>query len=347
MQVKRGSAENQVINTNLQTQEKAAQQGKKKAAKQQRKSTIFAGDLPLHKDSVTLRRQQAQKKAMELVKNAWKGDRRTDQSMEEYRALAEQEREEYQINRERILECEARKENLREGYGVEADSQEQKDLELLERLYSPEESGFTEEEEQRVEELTKGPLTEYQQKWLEIDGEERVFKNRANNATIGTEVYSGAVTSVKLERLKHHKMTDAQNNAKKVLEEASKDIQGMLLDDAKDHVDETYEEQREEAKENAEKKEEQEEKIELRREQKELLEARIEEVREDHNEAEAAQKKQERDAREEAELLGDMADAGLDVAGAGDAVKAEIKDMLNKLKLVEADIKGIKVDEEL
>ena len=37
----------------------------------------------------------------------------------------------------------------------------------------------------------------------------------------------------------------------------------------------------------------------------------------------------------------------MNVAGANDAVKAEIKDMLNKLKLVEADIKGIEVNEEL
>ena len=152
---------------------------------------------------------------------------------------------------------------------------------------------------------------------------------------------------MKLERLKYHKMTDAQNNAKKVMEQAGEDIQGMIVGEARDHVDETYEEQREEAKEKAEEKEQQEEKIELRKEQKELLEARIEEAREDSNRAEAAQKKQERDAREEAELLSDMADAGMNVAGANDAVKAEIKDMLNKLKLVEADIKGIEVNEEL
>lgn len=352
MQIKMGSTENQVINTSIQTQEKTAEKGQQKAAKQQRKSVIFAGDLPLHKDSITLRRQQAQKKAMELVKNAWSGDRKTDQSIEEYKALAEEKRKELQLNKDKIAECDARKENLREGYGVEKDSQEQKDLELLERLHYPgngefSEFDFTEEERERLKELESEPLTEYQQKCLEIDGEEQIFKIRAGIAESGIEVYNGAVRSIKQERLKHHEMTDAQNNAKKVMEQASEDIQGMIVDEAKDHVDETYEEQREAAKEKAEEKEAQEEKIELRKEQKELLEARIEEVREDNNEAEAAQKRQERDAREEAELLSDMADAGLNVAGASDAVKAEIKDMLNKMKLVEADVKGIKVDEEV
>lgn len=349
MQVKIGSTDTRVMNTNMQAQEKTAEKGQKKSAGQQRKSVIFAGDLPLHKDSITLRRQQAQKKAMELVKNAWNGDRKTDQSMAEYRERTEEERKELQLNLDKIAECDSRKENLREGYGVDADSQEQKDLELLEKVYFSNSNydEITEEEQQRARELMRGPLTEYQQKCLEIDGEKRVFDSRAQNAQIGMEIYGGAVTNMKIERLKFHKMTDAQNDAKKVMEQAGEDIQGMIVGEAKDHVDETYEEQREEAKEKAEQKEEQEEKIELRGEQKELLEARIEESREDSNEAEAAQKKQEKDAREEAALLSDMADAGLNVAGAGDTVKAEIKDMLNKMKLLEADIKGIEVDEEL
>lgn len=352
MQIKANDAGNQGINISVQAQEKAGEKNGHKAAKQQRKNTIFAGDLPLHKDSITLRRQQAQKKAMEFVQNAWSADRKTDQSIEEYEALAQEQKQEIMLNRDRISECRDRKENLREGYGVEKDSQEQKDLELLERLHYPgngefAEFDFTEEERKRLKELESEPLTEYQQKCLEIDGEEQIFRIRADKAESTLVAYNGAVRSIKQERLKHHEMLDAQNNAEKVMEQASEDIQGMIVDEAKDHVDETYEEQREEAKDKAEEKEEQEEKIELRKEQKELMEERIESIKEDRNEAEAAQKKQERDAREEAELLGDMADAGLNVAGANDAVKAEIKDMLNKLKLVEADIKGIEVDEEV
>ncbi len=343
MQVKLGNTENQVSSISLQTQEKAGENSGKKAAKQQRKNTIFAGDLPIHKDPITLRRQQAQKKAMKIVQDAWNTDRKTDQSIAEYQELAEEQRKEFQFNQDRIAECEARKENLRESYGVESDSQEQKDLELLERARWE----LTEEEEKRVAELKEQPLTEYQQKCLEINGEKRVFESRAQDAESTMRVYSQAATSMKLERLKFHKMADAQNDAKEIMEQAGEEIQGMLVDEAKDHVDETFEEQREEAKEKAEEKEEQEEKVEKVKEQKEQLEERIDSVQEDRSEAEEAQKEQEREAREEAELLHDMADAGLNVAGGGDAVKAEIKDMLNKMKLIEADIKGIEVDEEL
>lgn len=349
MQIKLGNTENQVSNISLQAQEKTGENNGKKAAKQQRKNTIFAGDLPLYKDSIALRRQQAQKKAMKFVQDAWNVDRKTDQGIAEYRELAEEQRKELQVNQDKVAECEARKEDLRESYGVEADSQEQKDLELLERAYYPtmDDGELTEEEQQRVAELKGQPLTEYQQKCLEIDGEKRVFESRAQSAESRIMGYNGAVRSMKIERLKFHKMTDAQNNAKEIMEQASEDIQGMLVDEAKDHVDETYEEQREEAKEKAEEKEEQEEKVEKVKEQKEQLEERIDSIQEERNEAEANQKEQEREAREEAELLHDMADAGLNVAGASDAVKAEIKDMLNKMKLIEADIKGIEVDEGL
>lgn len=347
MQIKTGSNESQMIQTNLQTQEKGAVEDGCKAAKQQKKTVIFAGDLSLHKDPITIRRREAQRQAMKFVQNAWDTDRKTDQSIAEYDGLAEEQKKEILVNRDRILECRERKENLREGYGVEKDSQEQKDLELLERLHYPGSREFTEEEYERLKEIKDEPLTEYQQMCLEIEGEKRVFDDRARKAESTIKAYDNAVRSIKQERLKHHEMLDAQEDAKKVMEQAGDDIQDLIVGEAKDHVDETYEEQREEAKEEAEEKEELEEKVELRKEQKELLEARIDEARAESNEAEAAQKERERDAREDAELLGDMADAGLNVAGASDTVKAEIKDMLNKMKLIEADVKGIQVDEEV
>ncbi len=344
--------EGQDINFNSLEQAGAQEKAGRRSQRQNRRNSIFAGDLNMQRDAVTQRRQLARQKALKIINDAWKGDRKADQSIEEYQALAEEQRKELQLNRDKMTECRNRKENLREQYGVEADSQEQKDLELLERSYYPGDydGEFTEEEEQRIQELRNpqgGSLTEYQKKCLEIDGEEQVFKNRADDAGALIEAYNGAVTSMKVERLKFHKMTDAQNNAKKVMEQAGKDIQGMIVDEARDHVDETYEEQREKAEKKAEEKEAQEEKIELRREQRELMEARIEEAQEESRDAEEAGKERERDARDEAAFLKDMAEAGMNVAGAGDAVKAEIKDMLNKMKLIEADIKGIEVDEEI
>mgnify|MGYP006922125171 FL=1 len=351
MQIKAGSNENQMIQANFQTQEKGAAEGGRKAAKQQKRTVIFAGDLSLHKDPITIRRREAQRQAMKFVQNAWDADRKIDKSMNEIREQQEIHRKEEQMNREQAQALADKRIGLREQYGVDSDSQEQKDLELLIRATSSTseygDDPFTEEEKARLAELREQPLTEYQERCLSLYNDQLIFERRK----VQTEEYyrylTEALIDMEIERLKSGKMTNAQNNAKKVMEEAGKDIQGMLMEEAKDHVDETYEETREEAEEKAEEKEEEEKKIELRKEQKELMEARTEAVREESQETEAAQKEQERDAREEAALLKDMAQAGMDVSGSSDSVKAEIKDILNKMKLIEADIKGIEVDEEI
>lgn len=347
MQIKVGNNENQMIQPNVQTQEKTAREGSRGATSQQRKAVIFAGELPLRKDSISIRRQQAQKKAMQFVQDAWNSDRKMEQSMDEIRAIRDMQREESQRNQNQAQELAGKREGLREQYGVDAESQEQKDLELLLRAVPPYDSSFTEEEQARLAELKEQPLTEYQERCVALYQDQKVFEQRAKQAEENTAALQGSLREMEIERLKYHKMTDAQNNADKVMEQAGKDIQGMLVDEAKDHVDETYEEKREEEEKKADEKEAEEEKIELRKEQKELMEARIDADREDSREAEKAQKEQEKDAREEASLLKDMAGAGMDVAGSGAAVQAEIKDMLNKLKLIEADIKGIEVDEEI
>ena len=126
-------------------------------------------------------------------------------------------------------------------------------------------------------------------------------------------------------------MVDAQQNADEIMDQAGKDAIGMLVDEAKDHVDETYEEQREEAKEKAEEKEEQEEKLEDRREEQEKLENRIDAQRAESHKAEEARREQEKKAREDSELMEDMAEAGMDVAGSSAEVQAEVKDMLQKM----------------
>lgn len=347
MQVKFNVNDNQIMGPGVQTQTRESERAGQKSSQPKRTNTIFAGNLPMNKDTIVVRKQQAQKKAMKMIQDAWSADRKTDQGMMEIQEKADQYRAEAIMNHEMAAECEARKENLRQGYGVDADSQEQKDLELLERAKYPSGAEFTDEERKRLEELENQPLTEYQQKCLEIHGEQYIFQNRAESAENTSRSYSQSAVSMKIERLKFSKMTEAKQKAEELMEETGKQIVGMLWEEAKDHVDETYEEKREEEKEKAEEKEEQEEKVEDIREEKEILEERIETVREDNREAERASKEQERDAREEAELLKTMADAGMDVAGSGAGVKAEIKDMLHKMKLLEADIKGIEVDEEV
>ncbi|MDE7186085.1 MAG: hypothetical protein K2O13_01030, partial [Lachnospiraceae bacterium] len=139
----------------------------------------------------------------------------------------------------------------------------------------------------------------------------------------------------------------AQKKADKVMEAASKEVIGMLTEEAKDHVDEEMEEKREEAEEKAEEKAEEEEKIENRKEEREELENRIDEAHAKNEAQEELRREAEERSREDAVLLGDMMDAGM--AGAGDAsnVKTDIKNMIHKMKLLEEDLKGSIVDDEV
>lgn len=360
MQIKANSNDNQVINVkNVAQARKEERTGRN--SQQQNRTSIFAGDLGFHQDAVTLRKQHAKKKALKLIGDVWAGDQKIDQNIADIKAKINELQEDIKANQEIVNQGEAQKEALRVQYGVEADSQEQKDLELLEKEADmrrlgngPEGVQLTEEEQARLNELKdpvtwtyKIPLTEYQQRCLEIDGNQGVYESRILSAEQQIQAGYASIRGIRLERLKHHEMTDAQKEADEVMAQASRDVIGMLTEEAKDHVDETYEEQREEAKEKAEEKEEQEEKLEDRREEKEELEARIDAERAERHETEEARREQEKKAREDAELLEDMAAGGMDVAGSSAEVQVEIKDMLHKMKLLEEDLKGAAVDEEV
>ncbi len=101
---------------------------------------------------------------------------------------------------------------------------------------------------------------------------------------------------------------------------ASKEIMGMLVDDAKEHIDEEAEKEAEKAKEKKEKEEELEEKIDAVKEREKEQEELTEEI------VESAQ------------------DLTVTTSNINDAQK-DIKDMMNKLALVEEDMKGATVDE--
>lgn len=115
-------------------------------------------------------------------------------------------------------------------------------------------------------------------------------------------------------RLEKSPMREAQEMAEDILEAASQEIIGMAWAEAKDHIDEEQKKREEQAEKAAEKKEELEEKLEKAKEDREEAEELVEAIKE---------------------------------ATSMDDVKREINEMLDKMKLIEEDIKGAKVDEVL
>ncbi len=354
MQMKVNENQNQVIKVSASAKMRAEERTGGKKEKENRK-TIYAGDIGMQNDFISMKKQSARKRAMKIINDAWNTDRKIDQGIEEIKGKIELLRGEFAQNQDKIAEGNAKKEQLREEYGVEKDSQEQKDLELLEkqadsRIYGngPEGVQFTEEEEKRLAELEGKPLTEYQKRAMKIHGGQEEYKRNALKIENQIEGANASIRDIKLERLKTvPPMVKAKKKADKILEQASEEVIGLLAEEAKEHIDETYEEIREEAKEKAEEKEKQEERLEAVREEKKQLEQQADISQEKNHEAEATRKEQQSKSREETELLENVEAAGRGGKDSVSDAQAEIKEMLRKIKLLEEDLKGISVDEEL
>ena len=131
-------------------------------------------------------------------------------------------------------------------------------------------------------------------------------------------VENAIIRGVKLERLKSAPMVKAQNEADAILDAASKEVIGMIMEEAKDTMDEKSKEEQEKA-----------EKLEERRE-----------------EQEAFIEKQKEKRKETEELLENMPMEELVHMGQlKDEIKQEIKNIVSEMKLVAEDIKGALVDE--
>ena len=389
MQIRANENENQVIQVSSSARARAQERAGRNGQEEQKRNTIFMGDLNVKKDPITQRKQYAQQKALKMVGDAWDGDRKIDQNIQDIRDKLRQLEDEYVENLGYIAEGEAQKEQLRQQYNVAPDSQEQKDLELLQKkadyMRHPDEVTLTEEERARLKaidgrppetkeevellqrkadaekfglevewteeeeallkEMEGVPLTEYQERCLKIDGYQKIYETRNDVIKDQIAAYNGSIRATRLERLKFREMEKAQKKAEEVMEAAGKEIIGMLMEEAKDHVDEEMEETKEEAEEKAEEEASQEEKIEERKEDTAELEQRIDEAHRENEAREELRREAEERSREDAVLLGDIMEAGMGTGSLSD-VKFDVKNMLHKMKLLEEDLKGSIVDEE-
>ena len=149
-----------------------------------------------------------------------------------------------------------------------------------------------------------GELTEYQRRSLEYDnvisiydGEIRALEKerRENSSTIQGDKEVLLKTSYK-------GICAAKKCADAILEAASQEIQGMIWEEAKQHVEEEMEELVETAKEKAEEEEELEEKLEAAKEEKNGQEELTEQIQESTSQQDKLQGEIEK-LLKEAELL--------------------------------------------
>jgi chromosome segregation ATPase len=242
------------------------------AGKNKSAGSIFAGNIGKTTDSISLKKQQAQKKAMKLVSDALAGDTDIDDEIAKSNDKVKELKEDKRVLQDRVAVMTENMEKYQEENGcVDTD-------------------GLTE-------------LKEYQKQINKMDAE--------------IEGLNQTVSTTKINRLKSSPMLEAGKEAQEIMDSASREILGELFDEGKDHIDEEQKKQEEQAEALKEKKEEQEELVEKRKEEKEEAE----------------------------ELTGKIIQGTDDVSGKTlSEVQQELKEMLDKMKLIDEDIKGAQVE---
>ena len=303
---------------------------KKKVSKKSNTKSFNAGNLNLgQSNALEEKRNRARKQAMKLISDAWERDEKASKGISDMQNQQTAVVDKIHELSLKIKDIGDSKEALREEYGIEEDSQEQKDLLLLEK-YQDNMTGasfddFSEEEINGLKELQNTPLTEYQKRALELNRWKGSIRKEIRQNENSLIAITSSIRDARIDQLKSQDMLNSQAAADKVLEASSKEIIGMLLEDVKEHLDEVEEENQEQAEKAEEKKEEKEEVI--------------EKAKEKRKEQEKILKEQQKATREEADLkVEDQAEVS------AEQVQKDIQKILNDNCLVNEDLKGIEID---
>lgn len=301
-------------------------------------STFFAAALNGNVDPIGLKKQMAQKKALKVVGDAFAADRKIDMEVADREARIKDMRAENLESQKALNDLEAQKKDIGKEYGLGEEGLSDEDWTILKK--GKETPIFmSDEEKARYQEMEEQGLTgEYYKRCKDIDDLEEFYKNTITENTKmikGYEAANEAVHKARLDLRKGNPMIAAQEEAAEIMEAARKEIIGMLYDEAKDHIDEEMQEKVEQAQEAKEKKEEEEEKLEAIREDKAEIEDQVEAAREKAHE-------NEKRAEELIEAL--PMEEMLQMSGGTSDFQQELKDIMNKMKLVAEDLKGAAVD---
>lgn len=299
--------------------------------------SFFAGSLNNNIDPIAQKKQMAQKKALKVVGDAFAVDRKADMEVADREAKMKEMRAENLEAKKALNELEAQKQEFGREYGLGEEGLSDEDWKILEKGKKMP-STMSEEEKARYQDMQDQGLTEYYDRCEDIDKLGEFYQNviDENTATIrGFEAANEAVHKSRLDLRKGNPMISAQKQAEAIMDAARKEIIGMIKDEGMDHVDEEMQDKVENAKEEKEKKEEEEEKLEAVREDKAQIEDQVDAARERAHE-------NEKRAEELIEAL--PSDALLQMDNSTSDFQQELKDILNRMKLMEEDLKGAAVD---
>lgn len=256
--------------------------------------SINAAGLNFFDDEIANRKQKAMQDAMQYIRNQFQADGEIDEVME--------------ICRENTAKSQ---DKLKEANDT---------LDTLEK-----------EKEQMLEACGGEETEEYKAYLADYKKERESWVERKENAEKDIVLQTGIIRGVKQEILKHHGMDDAQKAQEMMLEASSKEVTGMLMEEAKEKIDEMVEDAVEKGE---EKKEETEE-----------MESRLEEIQ-----AELRKKVKEiedklEEARKNNSTGGGSSYTALDLGRVHEEIARHNNEVLKSQNLLPEDIKGAVIDD--
>lgn len=210
-------------------EEKQNQIGIMKNHKEKKKS--FFVSVSQEDERIQQKREAARKKATKLIRDQFESDNSITDSIDEARANIEALREE-QLNENSLVK-----------------DLEDKKKKVEEQLKSSMEQGVHEENLQLQEDIKEFA--------------DAISHYSANESEIQKQIRAqiGSITQTKNEMLKTHKMVDDKKLADEIIESASDEIKGMLIQEGVDKIKEEEKEAKEKAEKAEKEKEEQEEQV--------------------------------------------------------------------------------------
>lgn len=303
--------------------------------------TIFAGDMKKMTDTISVKREQAQKRALKIVGDVFDGEKSIDRDMQAMLDKCEELRDERLAYKESIAQIGNERGNLMELYGVSTDSEEYENLELLRKEKESKNltSGIelTDEEKDKLAQIHEAGITDFQKEMLSLDESVKEYEGKIAASEQAIQVIQKSWADMKIERLKSDPMVEASEQAEEIMLQANQEIIGELRKEAVEHVEEKLEETVDAAKEQAEKKEEEQEKLEEQKEKQKELEKTIEKAKES-SDSTASNNTVRHDVLEV-----DM-DAITSYNSGKNKIDQELEKIMDELNLIMEDLKGAEVD---
>jgi hypothetical protein len=303
--------------------------------KEQEKGSIFAGDLNIAdtQEARSMKLLQAQRKALKGKMDEFANKQETEEMITGLEDKKTELASEKMQACDNVSDAQNKLKQLKDQYKIEDDSEEQKNVDLLEKsMKDP--LHLSLEEKEKLSNM--GPLTEYQSQAVEQIKAEVVNQRIASSANLKSESISKAITGIELSELKSAPMIEAQKASDQIMEAAADAIVSDAMKETKDNVDDKLDKVKEDAEKLAEEDKKQEERIEK---QVEKQQEAKEEVTDNHvTENQAVPDTQQAKVDESLDNL-EAADAEYE------KMQAEIKKMLKQMNINGNDIKGITLDE--